>query len=69
MVWVESGRQNAARFTLLPLQAVIHVEFDGMSCHSQASDVLQLQVDVGINQVIAKDATGLQEVAIAVERA
>ena len=68
-LWVEHGRQSAARFTLLTLQAVIHVEFDRMGRHAQARDVIHLQVDVGVDQVITEHAARFQEVTIAVEGA
>ena len=48
----------------LPLDGIVHVEFDRMSRHLDASDFFHLQVDVGIDHVVVEYATGFQEFAV-----
>ena len=48
-------------------EGVIHVEFNRMRGHSKPCDLLHLEVDVGIDHAVAKDATAGEELAILVE--
>ena len=52
-----------------PLEAVIHVEFGRMCCHSESRDVFHLQVDIRVDEVIAEDPACFQEFTIQVEGA
>ena len=47
-------------------EGVIHVEFNRMRGHSKPCDLLHLEVDVGIDHAVAKDATAGEELAILV---
>src|SRR5882724_8392997 len=49
------------------LQAVVHVEFDRMGRHAETRDFLLLQRDIGIDHIVAEDATPGQETAILVQ--
>jgi hypothetical protein len=40
-----------------------------MRRHSQSSDIVHFEVDIGINQIVAEDTTRFQELAILIERA
>src|SRR6267378_6544323 len=49
------------------LQAVVHVEFDRMGRHAETRDFLLFQRDIGIDHIVAEDATLGQETAILVQ--
>ena len=40
-----------------------------MSGHSKAGDVIHLELYIGVNQIVAEDAAGFQEIPILVESA
>ena len=46
------------------LQRVVHLEFQRMGAGAVARDILHFQINIGVDEVIAKDATGFQEVTI-----
>ena len=44
-----------------PLEAVVHVKFDRVRCHTQARDIFHLEVDIGVDEVIAENAENVEK--------
>src|SRR4051812_928431 len=51
----------------LSLEAVIHLVLERMRRHAKARDFLHLELDVGVERVVAEYATAREELAIPIE--
>ena len=49
------------------LERVVHVELDGMRGHAKTRDLVHLECDVGIDHVVAEDASAGEELTIPIE--